>query len=371
LLHESEIFKIPGFLSVPQKGLCRFCDDLPIPYPHSHNGCEQRSPKRRDGWETQMTIHSFTKRQFLPFQTYLELFQGSTNYFSQLSQLQLTQRGEKIMTTLPMTTVETDALTVRTKATWMAGDFGKIAMSYAPGAAEFVARLKLRGGERVLDVACGTGNLAIPAARTGARVTGIDIAPNLLEQAEEWARIEGVTIGFEEGNAEQMPYAGGSFDTVMTMFGAMFAPRAQETAAELVRVCRPGGRIVMANWTPDGFIGQMFKIVGKHVPPAPGVPSPLLWGNEATVAERLGSQIADLRCTPRTITFNFPFNPAATVESFRSYYGPTLRAFDSLSLEAQQMLRSDLEELWERHNRGQGGTTQVDSTYLEVIAIRQ
>jgi ubiquinone/menaquinone biosynthesis C-methylase UbiE len=253
----------------------------------------------------------------------------------------------------------------------MAGDFGKIAMSYAPGAAEFVARLHLRSDERVLDVASGSGNLSIPAARTGARVTGIDIAPNLVEQAEAWARAEGLVIDFDEGNAEQMPYADATFDTVISMFGVMFAPRADASAAELVRVTRPGGRIVLASWTPDGFIGQMFKIVGKHVPPAPGVPSPLMWGTETVVAERLGDQIAALRATPRTITFNFPFDVEATVESFRAYYGPTVRAFDSLSPEAQQSLRVELEEHWARHNRGLQGRTQVDSTYLEVMAFRK
>jgi SAM-dependent methyltransferase len=275
------------------------------------------------------------------------------------------------MTTLTMAPVETDALTARTKATWMAGDFGKIAQAYEPGAAAFIARLNLQPGDRVLDVACGTGNLAIPAARSGAQVTGIDIAPNLLEQARDWARAEGLTIGFDEGNAEQMPYPDATFDTVVTMFGAMFPPRPDAAAAELVRVCRSGGRIAMANWTPDGFIGQMFKIVGKHVPPPPGVPSPLLWGSAATVAERLGSQVADLRCTPRTITFNFPFDAAATVECFRTYYGPTLRAFAALNPEAQQGLRSDLEQLWTQHNRVQDGTTQVESAYLEVMGTRK
>lgn len=275
------------------------------------------------------------------------------------------------MTTLALPSVESDALTARTKAIWMAGDFGKIAKSYEPGAAEFINRMNLRGGERVLDVACGTGNLTIPAARTGARVSGIDIAPNLLAQAQAWARAEGLAISFEEGNAEQLPYADGAFDTVVTMFGAMFAPRADRAAAELMRVCRSGGRIAMASWTPDGFIGQMFQIVGKHVPPASDVPSPLMWGMEATVAERLGSEIAELRCTARTITLNFPFDPETTVECFRTYYGPTLRAFDSLGLEPQLALRSELEELWTKHNRGQDGTTQVDSTYLEVIAFRK
>ncbi len=276
------------------------------------------------------------------------------------------------MTTITMTpTVESDALTARTKATWMAGDFGKIAKSYESGAAEFIDRLHLQPTERVLDVACGTGNLAIPAARTGAQVTGIDIAPNLIEQAQAWARTEELAVHFEEGNAEQMPYADGSFDAVVTMFGAMFAPRPDATAAELVRVTRSGGRIVMANWTPDGFIGQMFKIMSKHVTPAAGVPSPLLWGSEAVVAERLGEQLAKLRCTPRTITFHFPFSAAATVEYFRTYYGPTQRAFATLTPDAQEALRSELVQIWTQHNRSGNGVTQVDSTYLEVIAVRK
>ena len=281
---------------------------------------------------------------------------------------------ESVVTTapvFPIGPVETDVLTARTKATWVAGDFGKIAESYAPGAADFIARMNFQPGDRVLDVACGTGNLTIPAARTGAQVTGIDIAPNLLEQAQRWATAEGLTIGLDEGNAEQMSYPDGAFDAVVTMFGAMFAPRADNIASELARVCRSGGRIAMANWTPDGFIGQMFKIVAKHVPPAPGAPSPLLWGNPGMVGERFGSQIKDLRCTLRTITFHFPFSPAATVDCFRTYYGPTVRAFATLNPDAQAALRSDLEQLWTKHNRGQNGRTQVDSTYLEVIAIRK
>jgi len=275
------------------------------------------------------------------------------------------------MTTTTMTPTEADALTARTKATWTAGDFGKIAEGYAPGAAEFIHRLNFKRGDKVLDVACGTGNLAIPAARLGATVTGIDIAPNLLEQAQAKAQRAGLSIRFEEGNAESMPYPAASFDAVVTMFGAMFAARPESVAAELVRVTRAGGRIAMANWPPDSFIGQMFKIVGKHVPPAPGVPSPLMWGHEATVAERLGSQVSDLRCTPRTITFNFPFSPVATAEYYRTWYGPTLRAFATLSQEAQNALRSDLKEHWTQHSHAHDGTTRVDSTYLEVVAVRK
>jgi ubiquinone/menaquinone biosynthesis C-methylase UbiE len=167
------------------------------------------------------------------------------------------------------------ALKSRLKATWMAGDFGLIAKSYEPGAAEFVRRLSLPGGARVLDVACGTGNLAIPAARAGASVTGVDIAPNLLEQARSRAKASGVTVRFDEGDAEQLPYEDGSFDTVISMFGVMFAPRPELAAAELLRVCRSRGTIALATWTPSGFIGQMFKLMAGHVPPPANMPSPI------------------------------------------------------------------------------------------------
>jgi SAM-dependent methyltransferase len=271
------------------------------------------------------------------------------------------------MTTL---TPEMEALKAKLKATWMAGDFGQIAETYAPGAAEFVNRLNLRPGERVLDVACGTGNLTIPAARRGASVTGQDIAPNLLEQGRARANAEGLTIRFDENDAEALPYENAAFDTVMTMFGAMFTPRPDVTAAELARACRPGGRIAMANWTPGGFIGQMFKIVGKHVPSAPGMPSPLLWGDEAIVRERFNGSVADLQLTRRSITFNFPFTPAEVVESFRRYYGPTVKAFGVLDEKGQAALRQELEQHWSAHNQSKNGVTRVESEYLEVVAIR-
>lgn len=204
---------------------------------------------------------------------------------------------------------EMEALKTKLKATWTAGDFGQIAQAYTAGAAEFIARLNLQSGEKVLDVACGTGSTAIPAARAGAVVTGVDIAPNLLEQARARAESEGLNCQFDEGDAEALGYDDGSFDTVITMFGAMFAPRPEKVAGELIRVCRSGGRIVMANWTPQGFIGQMFKRTGSHVPPPSAMPSPILWGDEATVGERLKDGIADLQLNRRLITFNFPFSP--------------------------------------------------------------
>jgi SAM-dependent methyltransferase len=266
-------------------------------------------------------------------------------------------------------TSELDALKTRLRATWIAGDFGQIARYYTGEAEEFIKRLNLKPGMKVLDVACGTGNLAIPAARAGADVTGVDIAPNLVEQSRENAKREGLSIQFDEGDAEALPYDDASFDAVVTMFGAMFAPRPELVAAELKRVCRPGGFIAMANWTPSGFIGQMFKTISSHVPP-PGMPSPLLWGVEETVRERFGEGISKLDMKPQSLRFAFPFSPADTVEHFRLYYGPTQKAFGILDESKQAALRKDLEQLWSANNRATDDTTSVDSEFLEVIAVR-
>lgn len=265
---------------------------------------------------------------------------------------------------------EMESLKTRLKSMWMTGDFGQVAKILETGAEDFTARLGLEPGDRMLDVACGSGNVAIPAARTGAKVTGVDIAPNLLEQARARAAREGLTIQFDEGDAESLPYDDVAFDTVATMFGAMFAPRPELVAAELVRVCRSGGRIAMANWTPEGFIGQMFKTTGKHVPPPPAMPSPLKWGDEDTVRERLHDGIAGLRMTRQICRFKFPFAPAQVVEHFRLYYGPTQRAFEALDTEAQAALRTDLERLWSEHNQATDDTTLVEAEYLEIVATK-
>ena len=261
-----------------------------------------------------------------------------------------------------------EPLKAKLKATWMAGDFGQIAKVIEGCAQEFIDRLKLSPGSRVLDVACGSGNLAVPAAHKGAEVTGVDIATNLVAQARERAKSEGLSIQFDEGDAEQLPYENESFDAVVTMFGAMFAPRPELVASELIRVCKPGGRIAMANWTPGGFIGEMFKTTGKHVTPPPNMPSPLKWGDQETVKERLSNGVADLQMTPRMCVFKLPFAPAEVVEFFRTYYGPTEKAFGTLDENGQAALRKDLEQLWSQHNQATDGTTLVEGEYLEVIA---
>jgi len=272
------------------------------------------------------------------------------------------------MTTLPKIN-EFEILKAKLKMTWMVGDFGKIARSFTDGAAEFVNRLNLSPGMRILDIACGTGNQSIPAARTGATVTGLDIAPNLLAQARKNADKENLKIQFDEGDAENLPYPDSSFDVVFSMFGAMFAPRQDKVSAELVRVCRPGGIIAMANWTLRGFVGQIFGTIGSYLPPA-NAPSPLLWGEESQVRKCFGEAVSDLRCTRRLITLTFPFAIPETIEYWRDFYGPVHQAFATLDENGQADLRKDLELLWAQNNLSSNGITRIKAEYLEAVAIR-
>jgi SAM-dependent methyltransferase len=267
--------------------------------------------------------------------------------------------------------MEIDQLKQRMRGAWMAGDFGQIARYTAHCGEAFVDGLQIQPGTRALDVACGTGNLAIPAARKGARVWGLDIAPNLLEQARQRAAAEGLDATFEEGDAEQLPYPDAHFDVVMSMFGAMFAPRPELAAAELARVCRPGGRIAMANWTPDGFVATQFALGNRYVPPPEGVPPPVLWGDERVVRQRLGDYASEILTARQTVDFDFPFPPREVVEFFRQHFGPTQVAFSKLSPAAQSEYRADLESLWQEHNTGGDGHTRVQGQYLEVIASRR
>lgn len=262
------------------------------------------------------------------------------------------------------------ALKARARATWMAGDYPQVALRTAQAANAFVARLQIEPGMKVLDVACGTGNLAIPAAKTGAIVTGIDIAANLLDLARARAAQEALDIRFDEGDAEDLPFKAGAFDVVISMFGAMFAPRPEVVAGELTRVCRPGGRIALANWTPSGFVGELFLVTGRHVPPPAGVPSPMLWGDEAAVRERLGNRVTDIRIERAVCLMEFPFSVPETIEFYRIHYGPTLKAFAALSAAGQAALRRDLEDLYVRHNKNADGMTSIAAEYLEVIATR-
>jgi SAM-dependent methyltransferase len=265
---------------------------------------------------------------------------------------------------------EFDKLKQGMRSTWMAGDFGRIAEHTAKEAAEFVERLGIPPGARVLDVACGTGNLAIPAARAGARVHGVDIAPNLVEQARARAGAEGLDATFQEGDAEQLPYPDAAFDVVMSMYGAMFAPRPAVVAAELARVCRPGGLIAMANWTPAGFVGKSFAISATKLPQPEGIPAPVLWGDEAVVRERLGPYASRIETLRRNALFDYPFSPRGMVGFFREYFGPTRVAFSRLDPAGQAAFAADLENLWRESNEAEGERTLVHAEYLEVRALR-
>src|SRR5690348_12262424 len=273
---------------------------------------------------------------------------------------------------LPMGTAAPDinALKTRLRDTWMAGDFGVIARYAEAAEQEFIEHLNLKPGTRVLDVACGTGNTAIPAAHAGASVMGVDIASNLLVQARQRAQQAGVAAEFREGDAEQLDFPDASFDVVISVFGAMFAPRPERVTAEFLRVCRPGGTIAMGNWTPSGFAGQMFKTTAKHVPPPPGIPAPSLWGDENVVRQRFGSGARQITCTRRSLDFAFPFAPAEVVQLFRTYFGPTKVAFSRLDSNGQAALASDLERMWTEQNQAKDGSTLIPAEYLEVHVIR-
>lgn len=273
-----------------------------------------------------------------------------------------------IATPIP-TAQDFDQLKVRLKATWMTGDYDVFSRFMESGAEEFFRRLGIASGTRLLDVGCGAGQLALIAARSGAQVTGCDIATNWLEKARARASAEGVKVTFEEGDTESLPYEDGQFDAVVSLVGAMFAPRPDLVATELTRVCRPGGLIAMANWTPGGFIGLMFKTISRHIAPS-GMPAPALWGDEATVRERFRDRVTGLKFALRKYRFDYPFAPAEVVEFFRVNYGPMSRAFASLDANGQQTLRNELTSLWSAHNQAADGTTRVDAEYLEVVATR-
>jgi SAM-dependent methyltransferase len=267
-------------------------------------------------------------------------------------------------------TPEMTALKARLKATWESGDYGHFATYLLPGALEFLERLALWPGVKMLDVACGAGQIAIPAVRAGANVIGVDLADNLVAQARARAEAEGLAIRFEQGDAEDLQFESGTFDIVVSLIGAMFAPRPDRVAAELVRVCKPGGRIVMANWTPDGFVGQLFKTIGKHVPPPPIMAPPPKWGDEATVRERLKDGIAELSLMRRMYPFRYPFPPRKVAEFYCEFYGPTNRAHASLDEAKRAALLADLDALWTEHNAATDGGTQYLGEYLEVVAVR-
>lgn len=273
--------------------------------------------------------------------------------------------------TTSVITPEMSSLKTRLKSTWESGDYGHFSKYLEKGALEFFNRLNLKPGTKLLDIACGAGQLTIPAARKGIDVTGLDLASNLVAQAKAKATAAGLDIKIMQGDAEDLPFADNAFDTTLSLIGAMFAPRPDLVAAEMVRTCKPAGKVIMGNWTPEGFVGQMFKVVGKFAPPPAIMPSPLLWGNENVCRERFGHAIKDLKITRHLYPLEYPFGPAKVADFFFEFYGPTNRAMAAQTDDSKKKaFREEMADLWSHHNKASGDQTQVLGEYLEVIGIK-
>lgn len=265
------------------------------------------------------------------------------------------------------------AIKSRMKATWEDGDYTTFSRYMEPGAVEILEAWNIDPGARMLDIGCGSGQTVIPAARAGIRATGIDIAANLIADAKERARNEGLAARFDVGDAEELPYADASFDVVISLIGAMFAPRPEVVTDEIARVLEPGGRLYMANWTPRSFPARMFKCVASRVAPPEGVPSPVLWGDEATVKERLAAQFTDFRLTRKVYPrWHYAFTPGELVDFFAAFFGPVKRAFEAVGPEGEQALHQELEEIYADNSEMRDGVlTMTGGEYLEVVATRR
>ena len=268
------------------------------------------------------------------------------------------------------TTPDYSVITARQQKVWSAGDYSVVAARIQVISELLADAADIPAGSRVLDVAGGSGNTALAAARNGSRVVSLDYVPSLLERARERAGAEGLAVETVEGDAQALPFPDGSFDAVVSVLGAMFAPDQRRTAAEMLRVCREGGTIALANWTPEGFIGQLFKTVGAHVPPPPGLTPPPRWGDEDHVRDLLGDDVRDVRTRRREYTWRFT-SPDEFVELFRDFYGPTVVAFAGLEPEGRDALAADLAALARRFDRNAGsGPVAIPAEYLEVVAVR-
>jgi SAM-dependent methyltransferase len=274
-----------------------------------------------------------------------------------------------VTTATEKTPIDLEALKARQQATWASGNYSAVATRIAIIAERLADTADLHAGSRVLDVATGDGNAAIAAARRGCEVVGIDYVPGLVEHGRLRAGIEGLEVTLLEGDAEALAFPDASFDAVTSVVGVMFAANQTRAAAELLRVVRPGGSIALASWTPTGYVGEMFRTTAAHVPSPSGAPSPFRWGTEEGLTELLGDGISSLDVREQTYTFRYR-SAEEFVEYFRTWYGPTLKAFASLDAEGQSALESDLVDLARRHDRAPDGSLAVDAAYLEAVAIR-
>ena len=262
------------------------------------------------------------------------------------------------------------AVKQKQQATWSSGDYALIGITLQIVGESLAEATDIRAGERVLDIAAGNGNVTLAAARRFANVTSTDYVPELLEKGRVRALAEGLPVNFRVADAEELPFEDGSFDVAVSTFGAMFTPDHTKPAREMLRVVRKGGRIGLANWTPESFIGQLFKVIGRYIPPPAGLKSPALWGTEAHLNELFGEQATAIRAVRKH--FNFRFRSAAHwLQVFREYYGPTHKAFAALDSAGQDALAKDITELLNRHNVGGASSLVVPSEYLEVVITRK
>jgi ubiquinone/menaquinone biosynthesis C-methylase UbiE len=261
-------------------------------------------------------------------------------------------------------------LKTRQKAAWSSGDYAVVGTTLQIVGEELCEALDLRAGHKVLDVAAGNGNVSLAAARRWCDVVSTDYVPSLLERGRARAAADGLTIEFRESDAEALPFADGTFDAVVSTFGVMFTPNQDLAAAELLRVCKPGGKIGLANWTPEGLIGQVFKTLGKHLPPPAGAKSPALWGTRERLTEMLGAIAASIAIERRTFNFRYR-SPEHFLEVMKTYYGPMLKAFAALDEAKQKDLTADLHALFARTNRADDGTMVAPSEYLEVVITKR
>lgn len=266
-------------------------------------------------------------------------------------------------------TPDFSAIKQRQQAAWSAGDYAVIGTRLSITGERLCEAVDLQAGESILDVACGNGNASLAAARRGAEVTGVDYVPALMEHARERATAERMAITFQVGDAEALAWPEATFDVVLSIFGVMFTPRQEQAARELMRVCRPGGRIGLANWTPDSFVGQIFRTLGRYITPPAGLSSPMLWGTEARLQELFGSGVSDMQIKRRDYVFRYR-SAAHLVDTFSTYYGPIERAMATLPPEGQAGLTADLTALANHFNRAGQSALAVPSEYLEIVAHR-
>lgn len=270
----------------------------------------------------------------------------------------------------PAPAIDLVALKQKQQATWSAGDYAVIGTTLQIVGETLCEALDLRAKERVLDVAAGNGNATLAAARRWCDVVSTDYVGALLERGQARASAEGLAVQFTEADAENLPYADGSFDVVLSTFGVMFTPNQERAANELARVCRPGGKIGLANWTPPGFIGELFKLIGRYVPPPAGVKSAALWGTEDRLRELFGESIATLETSRKNFVFRYR-TPQHWLDTFRTYYGPMQKAFGAVDAAQQEALAADLLRLVRQFNRADDGAMVVPGEYLEaVIKVR-